>query len=102
MPELDDSVNGDLNAGFLDQKEALKWIQRYIHTFGGDPSHVTINGESAGGSSVLLHLVDHQEEMLFSAAIAQSIYRTPVPTPEQQQVTLQLEYILAGSFFLLH
>lgn len=87
VPELKDSANGDLNAGFLDQTQALRWVQSYIHAFGGDPDHVTINGQSAGGSSVLLHLVAPQEEKLFSAAIAQSIYRTPVPTPEQTKVT---------------
>ena len=93
VPELNDSVDGDLNAGFLDQKEALRWVQSYIHTFGGDPDHVTINGQSAGGSSILLHLVAHQEEKLFSAAIAQSISGRPVPTPEQQQVTSLFEHL---------
>jgi carboxylesterase type B len=39
------------NAGMLDQVEALRWVQRYISNFGGDPSRVTIMGESAGGVS---------------------------------------------------
>ncbi|EAU85247.2 EstA protein [Coprinopsis cinerea okayama7 len=84
IPELRDSTNGDLNAGFLDQIEALKWVKRNIRHFGGNPNRVTINGESAGGSSVELHLVADAGERLFSGAIAQSVYRTPLPSPEQQ------------------
>ncbi|KAI0327529.1 alpha/beta-hydrolase [Cubamyces sp. BRFM 1775] len=85
VPELADGTLGDLNAGFLDQIQALKWVQQHIHSFGGDPTKVTINGESAGGSSVELHLVAHEGEKLFSQAIAQSVYRAPLPSPEQQR-----------------
>ncbi|KAL0578082.1 hypothetical protein V5O48_003900 [Marasmius crinis-equi] len=84
-PEFIDSGNGDLNAGFLDQIEALKWVKRNVASFGGDPTRVTINGESAGGGSVQHHLVAQEGEVLFSGAIAQSVYRTPAPTPEQQK-----------------
>lgn len=34
--------NGVVNAGILDQTFALKWVQTYIHLFGGDPTKVTI------------------------------------------------------------
>ncbi|EIW79934.1 alpha beta-hydrolase [Coniophora puteana RWD-64-598 SS2] len=80
-----DSTLGDFNAGFLDQVESLKWIQRYISKFGGDPSRVTINGESAGASSVELHMTSTVSRGLFQQVIAQSVYRTPLPTLAQQE-----------------
>ncbi|KAF9522501.1 alpha/beta-hydrolase [Crepidotus variabilis] len=81
----EDSSLGDLNAGFLDQVQALKWVNKNIEAFGGDPDKVTINGESAGGSSVELHLVANGgSSKLFHGAIAQSVYRTPLPQPDQQ------------------
>ncbi|KAL1610566.1 hypothetical protein SLS60_002235 [Paraconiothyrium brasiliense] len=46
--------NGIVNAGIRDQLFALQWVQAYIELFGGDPSQVTISGESAGGGSVML------------------------------------------------
>ncbi|KAJ3538533.1 hypothetical protein NM688_g6506 [Phlebia brevispora] len=79
-PEL-----GDHNVGFLDQREALRWVQENIDAFGGDPTRVTINGQSAGASSVELHLVAPGNEGLFSGAIAQSVYRAPLPNPEEQE-----------------
>ncbi|KZT22314.1 alpha/beta-hydrolase [Neolentinus lepideus HHB14362 ss-1] len=84
-PELLSGTVGDLNAGFQDQIQALKWINQYIDMFGGDPTQVTINGQSAGGSSVELHLVANEGSTpLFHGAIAQSVFRTPVALPEQE------------------
>ncbi|GAB6023217.1 hypothetical protein CHUAL_008035 [Chamberlinius hualienensis] len=60
------------NYGLLDQVMALKWVQQYITKFGGDPSKVTIFGQSAGGASVSLHLVSPLSKGLFHAAIQMS------------------------------
>lgn len=60
------------NRGLLDQIEALRWVQRHIAAFGGDPERVTIGGQSAGGGSVWALLVSPLARGLFGAAISQS------------------------------
>jgi carboxylesterase type B len=67
-------ANGDLNAGLLDQRKVLQWVRKYIQLFGGDPKHVTIGGDSAGGASVDLHLSAYggRDDGLFHAAAAES------------------------------
>ena len=49
--------SGALNAGLLDQRLGMEWVQRHISAFGGDPSRVTIQGGSAGGGSVSYQLI---------------------------------------------
>jgi para-nitrobenzyl esterase len=60
------------NYGLMDQQAALRWVQKNIARFGGDPRNVTIFGESAGGLSVHAHMVSPQSKGLFHRAIAQS------------------------------
>ncbi|EMD25408.1 carboxylesterase/lipase family protein [Amycolatopsis azurea] len=60
------------NYGLLDQQAALRWVQRNISRFGGDPRNVTIYGASAGGSSVCAHTAAPSSAGLFQRGIAQS------------------------------
>ena len=60
------------NAGLYDQLMGLDWIQQNIKYFGGDPTNVTLFGESAGSASVSLHLLSPLSHSKFQRAIMQS------------------------------
>ncbi|THH30642.1 hypothetical protein EUX98_g3561 [Antrodiella citrinella] len=62
----------DLNAGFHDQRIALQFLQNNIAAFGGDPSKVTIWGQSAGAGSAEAHILFPATQNLFRAAIFDS------------------------------
>ncbi|TDD94656.1 carboxylesterase/lipase family protein [Actinomadura rubrisoli] len=60
------------NYAIQDQQAALRWVQKNIARFGGDPNNVTIFGASAGGSSVCAHTASPTAKGLFHRGIAQS------------------------------
>lgn len=73
LPFNDGVHNG--NYWISDCIAALKWIQKNIHAFGGDASHVTIFGESAGAVSVQKLIESSEAAGLFHGAILQSNYK---------------------------
>lgn len=56
------------NVGLWDQNLALKWIQKNIENFGGDPDSVTAFGESAGAMSTHAHMLSPHSKGLFKRA----------------------------------
>ncbi|RDW81781.1 putative triacylglycerol lipase [Aspergillus mulundensis] len=65
---------GSVNNGLKDQIKVLEWVQSHIKEFGGDPDHVVLGGDSAGGASVTLLLSAYggRDDGLFHAAAAES------------------------------
>ncbi|PIL29450.1 hypothetical protein GSI_08392 [Ganoderma sinense ZZ0214-1] len=73
------------NLGLQDQREALRWIQRHIAAFGGDPEKVTLWGPSAGAISSALHMITNHgnTEGLFRGAIMSA--GSPPPTGDIEE-----------------
>ncbi|KAL1301926.1 hypothetical protein AAFC00_002388 [Neodothiora populina] len=89
-------ADGVANAGLLDQRFALNWVKQYIWAFGGDPTRITVLGESAGASSIGFQLgaVGSYGPTPFGKAIIQSPAALPlsyaVATNDTQQFLAKL------------
>ena len=79
------------NYGTMDQIAVLKWVKNNIAAFGGDPSNVTIFGESAGGRSVTWLMVSDAARGLFHKAIAESAQQSPLRGMTQKHLGMAPE-----------
>lgn len=61
------------NYALMDQQAALRWVQRNIAAFGGDPTRVALGGQSAGAGDTAMHMLSPLSKGLFNRAILQSI-----------------------------
>ncbi|HZV74972.1 MAG TPA: carboxylesterase family protein [Conexibacter sp.] len=87
LPGLDaESPHGTSgNYALLDQQAALRWVQRNIARFGGNPRNVTLFGGSAGAGSIVSQLVSPGAAGLFQRGIVQSLPSTANRTLDEAQ-----------------
>merc|ERR1719498_299602 len=70
--------------GALDQQEAMRWVRSNIASFGGDPSSITLVGQSAGAMSVATHMTLPSSDGLFERGILESDpFTSPFRTPDE-------------------
>jgi para-nitrobenzyl esterase len=89
-PGLDSEGHPFANYGLLDQQGAMKWVKANITAFGGDPTNVTIGGQSAGSIDVQAHMTSPMARGLFARVIMESgsAEAAPLPTAEARGVRI--------------
>ncbi|OYX27046.1 MAG: carboxylesterase [Flavobacteriales bacterium 32-35-8] len=85
LSAYDEKYKQSANAGILDAVKALEWVKNNIENFGGDPSNVTIFGESGGGGKVGTLMCMPSAKGLFHKAIIQSGTLINVMNKEKSQ-----------------
>jgi para-nitrobenzyl esterase len=93
-PAVDREGHDIANYGIMDQQFALRWIQRNVGRFGGDPGNVTIFGQSGGGTAVMANLVSPAAAGLFQRLINESgthITATPLRDAESRGEALAVK-----------
>lgn len=88
LDETDDRFAQSGNSGVLDMVAALRWVRDNAAAFGGDPSNVTIFGQSGGGAKVSALLACPAARGLFHKAIAQSCSGSLRLAPPQEAAAL--------------
>lgn len=83
--------------GIKDQVAALQWIKENIAEFGGNPDNVTIFGQSAGSTSVMLLTITPAAKNLFQKAIPQSGHLGLYNTPEESAKVAQIFMEMSGA-----
>ncbi|PPR03797.1 hypothetical protein CVT24_007477 [Panaeolus cyanescens] len=93
--DIDISALGD--AGLVDQRIVMRWVQNYIENFGGSNKAVTLWGESGGAMSVTLHLLAHHGDTgdMFHAAFLQS--GGPIPAGPISHGQSTFDYLASGT-----
>jgi len=97
QPRSEDRGTG--NWGIDDQRLALAWVRDHIASFGGDGQSVTIFGESAGGESVVTHLVQPASFGLYHRAIIESGCDDPFVNLNESSPTVKGAYPTAEESF---
>jgi len=84
LPSLDSEMGDPSsgNFGLLDQQAAMRWVHENILGFGGDPTNVTIEGESSGGIDLCANLASPKAAGLFNKVIMESMYCPAAPHEE--------------------
>ena len=97
LASIDSSFEDSGYLGIKDQIAALEWIKENIATFGGNPDNITIFGQSAGSTSVMLLTITPAAKNLFQKAIPQSGHLGLYNTSEESAKVAQIFMEMSGS-----